>query len=151
MLKSIISVILFLSVCFAQSVKVGEELKPFTLSDQFDKVHSIDTQKYGLFLISSQKEVSSWVNGFLKTKSKNFLDQNRAVYICDIHTMPSIVTSLFALPKMRKYNYTMMLFYEKNRVFPVREDALTVVKFKNKKVQTIRFIKDEKKIKEIFK
>ncbi len=137
--------------CFADVIKEGDSLKTFTLPDQFDKVHTIDTKKYEIFLISSQKDVSSWVNDFLKTKEKGFLERNRAIYISDIHTMPSFVTSLFALPKMRKYNYTMMLFYEKNTLFPVQDDALSVVKFEEGKVKTIRFIKDGKKIEEIFK
>ena len=151
MLKSLIGLILITGFCFADVIKVGDSLKTFTLPDQFDKVHTIDAKKYEIFLISSQKDVSSWVNDFLKTKEKGFLQRNRAVYISDIHTMPSFVTSLFALPKMRKYNYTMMLFYEKNTLFPVQDDALSVVKFEEGKVKTIRFIKDGKKIEEIFK
>ncbi len=151
MLRNIIALVLCINFGFADVIKAGDSLKTFTLPDQFDKVHTIDAKKYDLFLISSQKDVSSWVNDFLKTKAKGFLEQNRAVYISDIHTMPSFVTSLFALPKMRKYNYTMMLFYEKNLIFPVQDDALSVLRFKDGKVETIRFIKDGKKIEEIFK
>lgn len=64
--------------------------------------------------------------------------------------MPSFVTSLFALPKMRKYKYTLMLMYEENKIFPQQGEALTVIRFKDNKINSIEFIQEDESIDSIF-
>jgi len=135
---------------FANVLKIGDTLTPFNLPDQFDKVHTISSDNYEVFLVSFAKDTSSKVNEYLKKQENGFLEKNKIVYISDIHTMPSFVTSLFALPKMRKYKYTLMLMYEENKIFPQHDEALSVIRFKNNKVNSIEFIKEDESIDSIF-
>ena len=150
MLKTVLILIFVSVVSFADFLKIGDTLTPFNLPDQFDKVHTISGDKYEIFLVSFAKETSNKVDEFLKTQEDGFLDNNKIVYISDIHTMPSFVTSLFALPKMRKYKYTLMLMYEENKIFPQQDEALTVIRFTNNKVNSIEFIKEDESIDSIF-
>jgi len=135
---------------FATTLKIGETLTPFNLPDQFDKVHTISSDKYETLLVSFSKDTSNKVNDYLKKQKIGFLDQNKIVYICDIHKMPSFITSWFALPKMKKYKYTLMLMYKKNKIFPHQDGALSVIRFKNNKVNSIDFIKKNESIDSIF-
>jgi hypothetical protein len=150
MFKTLLILIFATTISLANVLKIGDTLTPFNLPDQFDKVHTISSDKYEIFLISFAKDTSSKVNEYLKKQNVGFLEQNKIVYISDIHTMPSFVTSLFALPKMRKYKYTLMLMYEENKVFPQQGDDLTVIEFKNNKVNSIEFIKKDESIDSIF-
>ncbi len=150
MLKTFLILIFVSIVSFADFLKIGDTLTPFNLPDQFDKVHTISSDKYEIFLVSFAKETSGKVNEFLKQQEEGFLDKNKIVYISDIHTMPSFVTSLFALPKMRKYKYTLMLMYEENKIFPQQGEALTVIRFKDNKINSIEFIQEDESIDSIF-
>ncbi len=131
-------------------LKIGDTLKPLSLPDQFDTIHTINTNDCEVFLVSFSKDTSSKVNDFLEKKENDFLEKNKIVYISDIHSMPSFVTSLFALPKMRDYKYKLMLMYEENTIFPQSDEALSVIKFKNNKVNSIEFISKEESIETIF-
>ena len=136
MLKTLLILFFATIVSFADILKIGDTLTPFNLPE--------------IFLVSFAKETSGKVNEFLKQQEEGFLDKNKIVYISDIHTMPSFVTSLFALPKMRKYKYTLMLMYEENKIFPQQNDALTVIRFKDNKINSIEFIKEDESIDSIF-
>lgn len=150
MFKTLLILTFTAVLSLADFLKMGDTLTPFNLPDQFDKVHTISSDKYETFLISFAKDTSSKVNEYLKKQEDDFLEKNKVVYISDIHTMPSFVTSLFALPKMRKYKYTLMLMYEENKIFPQHEEALSVIRFKNNKVNSIEFIKEDESIDSVF-
>lgn len=67
MLKTFLILIFVSIVSFADFLKIGDTLTPFNLPDQFDKVHTISSDKYEIFLVSFAKETSGKVNEFLKT------------------------------------------------------------------------------------
>ncbi len=150
MFKKLLLITFFIISSYANTLKIGDTLPAFTLPDQFDKKHTIDTQKYTTFIISFEKDVSAMVNEFLKNQPDNFLEANKTVYISDIHKMPSFVTSWFALPKMKEYNYILMLMYEENPIFPQHEEAVTVIKFQDDKIYSIDFIKEANNLQSIF-
>lgn len=147
----IVAILVFTTiVSLADFLKIGDSITPFNLPDQFDKVHTISGDKYEIFLVSFSKDTSNKVNDFLKKQEENFLKKNKIAYISDIHSMPSFVTSLFALPKMRKYKYTLMLMYEENKIFPQQDEALSVIRVKNNKINSIEFVKEDESIDSIF-
>ncbi len=45
------------------------------------------------------------VNAALEGKPKGYLNERQAVFLADIRRMPSVIATLFALPKMPDYNY----------------------------------------------
>jgi hypothetical protein len=63
--------------------------------------------------VFSDKDSSTWMNAWLQEKPAGILEQIDAVYIADIEAMPAMITRLFALPKMRKYPYRLLLAQDK--------------------------------------
>lgn len=92
-------------------------------------------------IVSFEKDTSAGVNKFLSKKEKGFLENNNAVFIADVSGMPSLITSFFALPKMKKYNYNILLIYEEEeKRFLKKEETLTVYKLENGVIKSVSFI-----------
>ncbi|PIE44257.1 MAG: hypothetical protein CSA50_01365 [Gammaproteobacteria bacterium] len=123
----------------------GQPFPKLTLKDQFENPHSI-TKTDKLILISFDREVSDVVNEFLATQPKIFLDRHHARYISDISAMPGIVTKLFAIPKMKDYNYLLMLATEAEfkAQFDHQQGKLTVYHLEDGVIESIEFVEASK-------
>ncbi len=56
--------------------------------------------------------------------------------------MPSIITSLFAMPKMKEYPFSVLLVDEANKgLFPVKEDMISIITLDNSKITDIKYVK----------
>ena len=149
-MKKILFLSLVLSATLFAEFKVGDTLPDITLEDQFEKNMSVD--KYDkIILMAFEKDVSIDISKFLKAQSKEFMAQRHIKYISDIHKMPSFITSMFALPKMRKYPFSVMLIdNDFGKQFDKRDGKVTVYVLKNHKITDIKFI-DPKQLIGIFK
>lgn len=151
--KIVVTIFCGLSL-FAGELKVGDAIEPFSLPDQFDTVHEVNSNDYERIVVAFEKDVAVMMNDWLKEKPADFLKNNKTLFISDIHEMPSFVTKLFALPKMREYKYPLLLMYEENKVFPEQEESLSVLRIHNGKIVAIYYIKNEEnnaaKIAQIF-
>ncbi len=96
------------TVARADQAVVGRAFPPFALADQFGSNHTLRTETR-FVVIAAEKEVSTRINDWLSAKPAGFLDTRAMVYIADIEKMPAIITRLFALPKMRKLPFTLLL------------------------------------------
>lgn len=92
----------------AGDLGVGEAFPPYTLTDPFGVTNRLGSETRAV-IISSEKNVSERVNAWLKTKPHGYLEAHRADYVSDITPMPALITTLFALPKMRKYPFRLLL------------------------------------------
>lgn len=99
-----------------------------------------------MLLISFDKKVSEQVHDFLSKQEKGFLNKQNARYIADISGMPSLITKMFALPKMRDYEYTLLLIKDEALAenFRQSEDQLLVFRLENNMIQDIEFIDPSK-------
>lgn len=131
--------LLFTTGLFAD-FKVGDRLPNITLQDQFEhemKVEITDT----MVIMAFEKDVSVHVNEFLKTKEGTFLATHHSKYISDISTMPSFITSMFALPKMKKYPFSLMLIEDDfGMQFNQQDGKITVYTLKKYKIRKIEFL-----------
>jgi hypothetical protein len=67
---------------------------------------------------------------------------NNIAYVADITGMPSLISKFFAIPKMKDYNFSILLIDEDNKaLFPVEQDKITIITLDNSKVTSIKFIK----------
>lgn len=149
MTKSLFLLLLSISFAFGATLKVGDTLTQLQLPDQFGKQHTITAAQCTTIVIANNKDASVMTNNFLNTKTPTFLQEHRTCYISDIHSMPSLITKLFALPKMKKYTFPILLMYEaEENIFPKKDDFLTVVKFTNNKITSIDF---ENNVTQIFR
>ena len=141
MKKIIMTSLLLVSSLFAE-LKVGDTFPSLTLLDQFDEKVDISKEGESQLIFSFEKEVSSGIKAFLDSKDKNFLTQNNVTYISDISKMPSLITSWFALPKMKKFDFKVALIYDEEvgKEIPREEGKVSVVTLKDNVVTTIEFV-----------
>ena len=143
MIKKIALIIAFASLLFSNSFDVNQNINSFSLVDQFNKVHSVNANVKTI-IVSFEKDTGADVNEFLSNKPADFLRKKNAVFIANISGMPSIITKLFALPKMKKYKHTVLLIYDENDSrFLQKEDKSTVYKLENGVIKSIYYIEKE--------
>ncbi|MDC0932316.1 hypothetical protein OAR97_00580 [Arcobacteraceae bacterium] len=149
MIKKIFFLAMLTTALFSNSFNVNSNIGSFELADQFEKTHTVNSDVKTM-IVSFEKDTSAGINEFLSTKEKGFLEANNTVFIADISGMPSLITSFFALPKMKKYNYNILLIYdEEEKRFLKKEERLTVYKLENGVITSVQYV-EKKDIPTIF-
>ncbi|MEO9332669.1 FAD/FMN-containing dehydrogenase [Pseudomonas guguanensis] len=92
----------------ALALEPGERLAPWTLLDQHDEPYTLNDETR-ILLVARDMAGAKLVDAALQGKPKGYLEQRQAVFLADISRMPGVIASLFALPKMRGYNYRILL------------------------------------------
>lgn len=92
----------------ALALEPGERLAPWTLLDQFDAPYTLNDETR-ILLVARDMDGAKRVNAALQGKPKGYLEERQAVFLADISRMPGVIATLFALPKMRDYNYRILL------------------------------------------
>ncbi|MCR1828188.1 hypothetical protein PSOLE_40000 [Pseudomonas oleovorans subsp. oleovorans] len=90
------------------ALEPGERLAPWTLLDQHDVPYTLNDETH-ILLVARDMDGAKLVNAALEGKPKGYLDERHAVFLADISRMPSVIATLFAIPKMRDYNYRILL------------------------------------------
>ncbi len=151
-------IFIFLTVCAAllnaQMLQEGssvDEFSNYEFKTPHDKKVDVPSSTK-LILVSFEKDASAVVNEYLSQKEELFLNNHDSVFIADINKMPSIITKMFALPKLRKYKHTIHLHYDEefqNNV-PHREDQITVIRINEKTVKSISYITTREELEKLF-
>ncbi|MDY0364319.1 MAG: hypothetical protein RBQ81_00510 [Arcobacteraceae bacterium] len=150
MKKLLITVIIALGL-HAAPIEMGTKIDNLEIVDQFEKLHKIgeDTK---LILFASDKETSDILKDYLLSQKENILEKNSAVYVADISGMPSIISKFIALPKMKKYPFSILLLDENSKELFTKEDGKIIVyDLENLEVKNIRKISISKELEEIIK
>jgi len=123
-------------------VKVGKDFPTLTLVDQFDKKTEVKTKGTTTLILSFEKDVSKQIKNYIYAQEDNYLTRHNIHYIADISAMPSLLTSLFAIPKMKKFKFNVSLIYDEKEAKTLmrQEGKVTVVTLKDNKVTSIKFI-----------
>lgn len=107
-MKAATLLLLCLLSSVALAMEPGERLAPWTLLDQFDVPYTLNDETH-ILLVARDMDGAKLVNAALEGQPKGYLEQRQAVFLADISRMPSVIATLFALPKMRDYNYRILL------------------------------------------
>ena len=139
--------LLLVSLLFTGSLfadfKVGDTLPQIKLQDKFEQELKVE-DKDTLLIMAFEKDLSVVVNEYLKQQPKSFLETHHAKYISDISTMPSMITKLFAMPKMKKYPFSVMLINDDfGKQFNSLEGKITIYKLRKQKIEEILFLSPE--------
>jgi len=139
-MKKILLISLLLTVTLFADYKVGEKLPDITLQDQFGKTMKVNNNDK-LLLLSFEKEVAIKTADLLKSKSKGYLQAHHIKYISDISKMPSFLTSMFALPKMKQYPFSVMLIEnDLGKSFAKKEGKITLYRLNKQTITDIQFV-----------
>ena len=126
MLATLLSgVMVFSQAAVADVVK----LKPQSFETQFDQTLSLNTQTQWV-IFSTTKDGGNWVKEAFAQLNFNeaTLASKQLLYVADIHKMPSFISKMFAIPKMRDYGFPIALDKEGEGTqdWPTQENAVNV-------------------------
>ncbi|WP_263833497.1 hypothetical protein [Sulfurospirillum oryzae] len=124
---------------FADMLKENAPIQQFVIKDQFEKSMNITSQTKQI-IIAFTKAEGEGIKTFLETHP-NYLVENDALYFMDATSVPSLVMSIFMMPKFKKYSYSIGLLENEKDVayFPKKEDRITVITLDNLTVTAITF------------
>ena len=99
-------------------------------------------KKPKLIIVAFEKDTGALVNEFLATKEPFYLMKNGSTFIADIHEMPTLVTNMFALPKLKKYKHLIYLHYDEkfHTVVPNKKDKVTLLFVEGDVIKNISYI-----------
>jgi len=150
MKKILFSALLFVAT-FANALNVGDTTPTFDIKDQFEKKHKIAADAKTI-LVAADKGTSEILRDYFLAKDAKFLANNKAYYVADISGMPSLIAKFFALPKMKKYPFSVLLVdEEQTKSFTKKEGNITVYTVENGKVSNIKYVKDTAGLDSVFK
>lgn len=140
-MKKVIAVLLTALSLWGAPYKVGQSVMPLDLNDQFGKRYTLKVMPKTL-VMAFEKGTGVTVNEYLGAQEKGYLAKNKAAFVADISQMPKFITETFALPKMRKYNHTVLLIQDEEQGinFPYQEDKITVMKFRGNFLTKVDFV-----------
>lgn len=151
MFRKLILSILLSTLVYSSSLKLNDKISNFSLTDQFDRIHTI-TSDVSTIVITFEKETLNSLNDFLSKKEKDFLEKNNTIFIANISCWSNIFTRMFTLPKLRDYKYPILLIYdEKSAKFSEIENKITVYSIENGIVKEIRYLNSIFELEEILK
>jgi len=137
----------------SNGLNVGSKID-FTLPDQFDKSHSLsdDTQK---IIFAFAKSTGHTVREFLKKQDKNYLTDKKALFVADISPMPTIIRNTFALPDLKKSDYSVLLIYDKEIAKKLKDDKnsdkIAIATLKNKEITKMDYVTTQKELEDKLK
>jgi hypothetical protein len=141
---AVLSLLTLTSVASAAELAVGDTLPVIALPDQHDRVEALpaDTR---VLVFAADKVASDLVNGFLKAQPDDFMARRQAAYLADISSMPSLITRMFALPRMRDRPYRIRLAYEADDAafLPRRTGNASVIYLDGGRVTDVHYAADE--------
>ena len=96
------------AVAAAATLAVGDALPAITLADQHDVSGTIGPE-VRIVVLTRDMAAGDVVKDGFAGMDQAALDLRGAVYVADIDGMPSMIASMFAIPKMRDRSYRILL------------------------------------------
>ncbi len=133
MIKTLLLTLVTTSILLADSLFIGMSLttiQDLDYEDQFEKNIEIP-KSTRLMILTYEKDQGAIVNAFLTEQNPTYLKEQDALFIADISKMPSLITMMFALPKMQKFKHPIYLNYGEHfaRMFPAKKEKITLLYF----------------------
>lgn len=115
-----------------------QSLSKIELKDQFDAKVQVD-EKVKWIVFSPDKYISDLINKALDDLKLTDLTKTNGLYVADISAMPGMVTTMFALPKMKKYPFKVVLDYEGDLTgkWPQKKEKASLIKLDQLKILSV--------------
>lgn len=125
----------------AAPVQTGAPLPAMVLKDQHDKPLSL-TRDTKIVFVATEMAASRMMAKALETLPATALKDRQAVYIADISSMPQPISSIVAMPKMRKLPYAVAVVQHAADAahLPRKPGAVTVLTAEGGTIRAIDFV-----------
>lgn len=137
---------------YANTLQVGEKLPAIELNSQHDKPIKVAAD-IKTVIFTKDKKAGKLINTFLAKQDASFLKDNKICFIANISGMPKMISRVFAIPKMRKLPYDVLLARNKTDVafMPYKKSFVSLVKIKGGAISSIEFIDNADELTEALK
>jgi len=130
-------------------IAVGEVLPPFSLRDQFDKLHSLtDETKRVIFVF--KKEPAHIVRSYLNRQGDDYLQSRHTLFVADTSKMPAMIREYVAMPDLRQRSYPVLIVYNQTLAQKFKEGKdltkIMVADLDRRRVTAIRFATTEEEL-----
>lgn len=142
--------ILFLT--FICSFSFAEALKVSEFENQYEEKTKVDeSTKWVIF--SNDKDLSDVVKKTLDDLKLTDLQKSGGQYVADISGMPSLVTKMFALPKMREYSFKLALDKdgEATKPWPKKAGQITLMKLNKLEITETAYASNQEELTQFIK
>ncbi len=92
----------------AAGLSVGDRIEPFSLEDQFGESRGVD-DSVRLLLFSRDMKGGSLLKDAIEPEHAERIRRGEWAYVADISGMPGLIARIFAIPRMRRRPYPMLL------------------------------------------
>jgi ketosteroid isomerase-like protein len=129
------------AIAAGESLGPGERIPDLELEDQFGVSHAVGPE-VRLVLYSRDMKSGKVIEKALEDTDSSYLGARGAVVVADIHRMPGLITTLFALPKLRDRPYPMLLDRDgaPTEALPFREGEVTWLALDEGIIREIRHV-----------
>ena len=122
---------------------VKKSLQGLSLKDQNEKTHTLSADtKTVIFAFS--KDIGHACNNFFETKPDNYLDENKALFIADVSSAPSLIRSMFIMPGLKDFKHTVLIIDDKtvsaNYKAGMNLEKIIIVKLDNSTITSIETV-----------
>jgi len=131
-MRHLLATALLIAIAFpatAQTaLQAGAPVPTLNLKDQHDKPATIPTGTRQI-IFAADNAGASLVTAYLDAQKPTWLKDTQRVYLADIHKMPGLITTMFALPKLREKPYPIVLGRESSdlAMFPRQKECVSVI------------------------
>ncbi|RUM66609.1 MAG: hypothetical protein DSZ03_00970 [Sulfurimonas sp.] len=106
-------VVVIESGVIAPNITIGEPLNHATLSDQFDKEHTLTEANKVIFAFT--KDMGHVVTDLLKSKPDDYLSSKNIFFVADMSKMPSLIYKMAVLPDLEDLNYPILIILDEEK------------------------------------
>lgn len=130
----------------------AESLRSSELKNQFDEIVKVD-ESVQWIVFSTDRKLSDKVNQTLETLKISDPKDMGGLYVADISAMPGVISRMFALPRMRKYSFKVVLDQEGDitKSWPKKEGHISLIELKDLEITKTQFISSEEEITQFIK
>jgi hypothetical protein len=119
----------------------AQTLQPVSFEDQHGSVIELNSEVKWIIFSHHNKGAKMTKQAIDESGIKDFA-AHQGLYIADISKMPALITRMFAMPAMRKYEFNLALDRdgELTQGLPKQEDKVTLMKLDNLSIVDTLFV-----------
>lgn len=140
-----IALFVLLGAAQGAPLEVGAPWSATTLADQHEKAVTLASPPLAVVLFAAERKPGDWAQEVIDQHFQAQAKSGQLALILDISRMPSLVTSMFAMPSFRARPFPILLATDAAVVaaLPRRQGAVTVLTFEAGKLFAIDYAPGE--------